>query len=55
MTRTEIITRLCEMVAELEEMKQSGSIGFMDKAEINGLETVMQSMLKRMQRNGGAQ
>lgn len=52
MTRTEIITRMCEMVAELEEMKQSDGIDRMVKIEINGLETVMHEMLKRMQEGG---
>ena len=52
MTRTEIITRLCEMVAELEEMKQNDCIDGVFKLEIAKIGYKIQILLHHMQEGG---
>lgn len=54
MTYTEIITRLCEMVAELEEMKQNDCLADSFKLEIGKIGIKIQVLLQHMQ-EGGAQ
>ena len=52
MTRTEIITRLCKMVAELEEMKQNDCIDDVFKLEIGKIENKFQILMYHMQEGG---
>ena len=52
MTRTEIITRLCEMVAELEEMKQNDCLHDSFKLEIGKIGNKIQVLLHHMQEGG---
>ena len=52
MTYTEIITRLCEMVAELEEMKQNDCLHDSFKLEIGKIGNKIQVLLHHMQEGG---
>ena len=52
MTRTEIITRLCEIVAELEEMKQNDCLHDSFKLEIGKIGIKIQVLLQHMQEGG---
>lgn len=52
MTRTEIITRLCEMVAELEEMRQNDCLDDVFKFEIAKIDNKIQILLHHMQEGG---
>lgn len=54
MTKTEIITRLCEMVAEMEEMRQNDCLHDSFKLEIGKIGNKIQVLLHHMQ-EGGAQ
>lgn len=52
MTRTEIITRLCEMVAEMEEMRQNDCLHDSFKLEIGKIGIKIQVLLQHMQEGG---
>ena len=52
MTRTEIITRLCEMVAEMEEMRQNDCLHDSFKLAIGKIGIKIQVLLQHMQEGG---
>lgn len=52
MTRLEIISHLCEMVAELEEMKQNDCLHDSFKLEIGKIGNKIQVLLHHMQEGG---
>lgn len=49
MTRTEMISRLCDMISELEMMKQLPFVGQIDQVELSEIETRIHHFLEHLQ------
>ena len=52
MTRIELITRLCEMAAELEDMRQKADAEWKVDVRLKDITVRMQLLLKEMQEGG---